>query len=115
MDAHVVDFSTSDNIGADAQVDGHTRDEGDQFLRFRGSHTNVPFFAPAGGFECPGSIHKSVFNISCARHSLPVEKGGRVIEPELSVIILDIVTLEQLLDFIQLWSISAFGELHLLL
>ena len=107
MDAHVVDFRASDNIGADAQVDRYTRDESDQFLRFGGSHANVPFLAPAGGFQCPVNICESMFIAPYARPSLPVEKGGRVVESELSVIVLDIVTLEQLLDFIQLQMISA--------
>lgn len=110
MNAHVVDFSASDNVGADAQVDGYTGDEGNQFLRFGGSHTNMPFFPPAGGFECPVNVGKSMFSVSCARHGLPVEKGGRVVESELSVIILDIVALEQLLDFIQLQRSSAFSS-----
>ena len=76
MDAHVVDFGASDNIGADAQVDGYTGYEGDQFLRFGSSHTNVPFFAPAGGFECPVNICKLMSNAWCTGHSLPVEEGG---------------------------------------
>ena len=53
MDAEEVDFGAFEDGGADAEGHGNAGDEGDEFAGFGGADTDMPLFAPAGGFEGP--------------------------------------------------------------
>ena len=53
MDAEEIDLGTFEDGGAHAEGHGNAGDEGDEFAGFRGADADVPFFAPAGGFESP--------------------------------------------------------------
>lgn len=53
MYAEEVYFRRFEGRRAHAQGDGNAGDEGDEFVGFSGADADVPFFAPAGGFEGP--------------------------------------------------------------